>query len=84
MGVYRCPICNGTGLVHGNFYGVTMAWEHAMRPERHVPCRACYGRGVIVDDKGMPIRQYSSVWPNFIPTRDKQESKDVDSDANGE
>lgn len=42
MGVYKCPICNGTGLVNGNFYGIAMSWLDAMKLESHVSCKACY------------------------------------------
>lgn len=75
MSVYKCPICNGTGLVNGNFYGVTMSWADAMKPERNVPCRACYGRGVIVDNEPTPVGYYGcgSIWPDYKPEETNNE-----------
>ena len=69
MSVYKCPICDGKGLVHGNYYGITMSWADAMKLERFTTCRACYGRGVIIDNGQAPIGYYGcgSIWPDHKP-----------------
>lgn len=75
MGVYKCPICNGTGLVNGNFYGIAMSWLDAMKLESHVSCKACYGRGVIIDNEPTPVGYYGcgSFWPDYKPEEAKNE-----------
>ena len=43
---YRCPICNGKGIVPNGFYlGVASTWSGtSVAPET---CRACGGSGIV-------------------------------------
>ena len=50
MKPYRCPICNGTGIVPGGFY-----WSvngHSTSTNTTEMCRQCHGSGLIwgIDD----------------------------------
>lgn len=40
---HRCPICNGTGLVHANFYNGSTLWDGAS----NMSCKSCAGSGII-------------------------------------
>ena len=43
---YRCPVCNGRGLVPGGFYSSTSdVWITGMLATE--VCRTCQGKGVI-------------------------------------
>ena len=53
---FRCPVCNGTGLVPRNFYlaiGVTGSLGNAVMAEK---CRSCSGTGIVWD--------YTNTWFN--------------------
>lgn len=43
-----CPVCGGRGSVPQSFYSV-MPYTGTMTVEPRVTCRACNGRGVIVE-----------------------------------
>lgn len=42
---YKCPICNGSGIVPGGFYLSTGNFTVSDRTTE--PCRACNGTGVL-------------------------------------
>lgn len=46
---YRCPVCNGNGLVAAGFYNQTSgAWSSCGGTEE---CRACKGKGYVIQSK---------------------------------
>jgi DnaJ-class molecular chaperone len=45
MAPYRCPICDGRGIVPGGFYNSTNVCSVSYRSTE--PCRACNGTGVL-------------------------------------
>ena len=47
MGVYRCPVCGGKGVVSQDFYNLNPAPTSA----GSIPttCRSCNGRGIVFD-----------------------------------
>ncbi len=50
---YRCPVCNGSGLVSTRFYEPYYSpinEQTATIPEYHVTCRSCKGMGIIWGD----------------------------------
>jgi DnaJ-class molecular chaperone len=42
---FRCPICNGNGLVPGGFYNQTSGFSMSTNVSEQ--CRACNGTGII-------------------------------------
>jgi hypothetical protein len=56
---YKCPICNGTGLVPNGFYraiGVVDSITNSVGPEQ---CKSCNGTGIVWD--------YSNGWNQKWP-----------------
>ena len=47
MGVYKCPICYGTGLVPHGFYSYTPNPTSISTTPK--TCRACGGTGIVYD-----------------------------------
>lgn len=44
---YKCPVCDGRGIVPGGFYLSTgQSWAFNKSYE---PCRSCHGTGVVWD-----------------------------------
>ena len=46
MKPYKCPVCNGRGLVPFNFYD-NIYYGNATIPTPDVTCRSCSGKGII-------------------------------------
>lgn len=47
MKPYKCPICNGTGIVPGGFYFSVNGYCSSTNTSEM--CRQCQGRGIIWD-----------------------------------
>ena len=42
---YKCPVCDGRGVVPAGFYSCYP--EYTCSDANNVPCRACKGKGII-------------------------------------
>lgn len=53
MSVYKCPVCQGTGLVPNGFYsnpGMPTYSSTSTSPET---CKSCNGTGIVYDFDGL-------------------------------
>jgi hypothetical protein len=57
---YRCPVCNGKGIVPNGFYNSTEdSWATtSIAPET---CKSCWGTGIVWD------YDYKIDWPTYLP-----------------
>lgn len=50
---YKCPICDGHGIVPGGFYSSTGG--RSISTNSTEPCRACGGTGIVWGDGPSPV-----------------------------
>ncbi len=48
---YKCPVCNGTGLVLSGFYNVGIDTVGSSTTNVTEKCRSCNGGGIIHEDE---------------------------------
>lgn len=44
---YKCPICEGHGIVPPGFYQTTVGQSYSYSNASFETCRACHGQGII-------------------------------------
>jgi len=46
--VYKCPVCNGTGMVMSGFYNTQSDYVYTQTcTNPYEGCRSCFGRGIV-------------------------------------
>lgn len=62
--IHKCPVCLGRGIVRKDFYEIEPRGT-STDGSMPVQCRACYGRGVILQGDGNNYPQY--IYPYYWP-----------------
>lgn len=47
MKPYKCPICEGRGIVPGGFYNTTVSGGYSVSTNTTEQCRSCMGSGIM-------------------------------------
>ena len=63
MGVYKCPVCEGRGVVPADFYWVAGNTYQSTTTNPAVTCRSCGGKGVIFDSEVFGYRDSNEPIP---------------------
>ncbi len=70
MGVYKCPVCEGRGLVAEGFYNIGSNVYQSTSTNPTTTCRTCNGKGIVWDAEMFKGGCYGHAGPAIVQQGD--------------